>query len=49
MTITREFLRPTGEQDNITLPSKLDDYQDIIKEFSVEYIKSIMHPKVLSR
>ena len=48
-TTTREFIRPIGEQDNITLPSTLDDYKDIIKDLSVEDIETIMHPKVLSR
>ena len=49
ITIIRELLRPTGEHENITLPSTLDDYKDIIKDLTVEHIENIMHPKALSR
>ena len=46
---TRECLRPTRKKDNITLPSTLDDYKDIIKYLTVKDIENIMQPNALSR
>ena len=49
ITNTREFLRPSDEQDNITLYSTLDDYKDAISELEGEEVQRLVHPKPLSQ